>query len=424
MLENKMYGDDKRYRKIIWFCCILYTLSVVCKGIYASSLVEVVNTMRITKAEAGYAITAYYITYAIGQIVFGKLTHKGRPSIKIGISLMGSAVLLVCFALCNSLVLMIIIWGVHGVVQAVMWPNIIELQARYLPDKHIENGAIIIASGLALATVFSYILSSLSVLIYSWTITFYFIAGLSLVGGIFSAKFFKNFLDRTQKYERIQSENVTQKKTDGVNKNIIFMLIFEIVMIVVISYIRHSVTNWLPNMISEVFSVASYFSIILTVVAALLSVFGSILAKILHKYIDNYILIIVLSNILSLGIILLLRFFYADSMVLSVILSSLVVMFSACINVTLVSVIPLKMRDVVDSGNFSAIMNAFASIAVAFATTLSGAIIDSNDGNNWLSFYDFGLIFLGINLVVAIVASVFWKKKIVKMLNESDGVEN
>ncbi len=415
-VESGLKSNDKRYKNIIWICCILYTLSVICKGIYASSLIEVVDSMKITKAEAGYVITAYYITYALGQFVFGKLSKVGNSALKIGLSLIASAVLLVIFVACNSLVVMIIIWGIHGLVQAVVWPSVVELQSKYLPDKLIESSAVIIASGLAFATVISYIICSFSVLIYSWKLAFYFMAVVALACGILTVLFFTKYLNCTQTHEKEQTASST-KKVSGATTSIVIMFVFESLLIIIVSYLRHSITNWLPNMISDVFSVASYFSIIMTVAVAILSLFGSVLAKLLHKYINNYILIIALASVGSIGCLALLRFFYGSNMILSVALSSLIVMFTACMNVVLVSVIPLKMRDVVSSGNFSAIMNAFASGAVAVTTTLSGAIIDSNGGNNWQGFYDVGIIFILVNLVVSIIASIFWQRKMVKLLD-------
>ncbi len=425
MEQTVLKSDDKRYKVIIWICCILYTLSVICKGIYASSLIEVVNSMKITKAEAGYVITSYYIVYAIGQIVFGQTAKRGDPALKIGLSLLGSAILLMWFALCNSLPLMIVIWGIHGIVQAVVWPSLVELQSRYLPSKLIESSAVIIASGMAVAAVISYVVSSLSVKIYAWQLAFYSVAFVSLILGVFTVAFFTKYLKQTKEHKK-KGKPIENKERTGAgmrsntNTYIFIALVFTSALVIITSYLRHGVTNWLPNMLSEVFSVPSYFSIIMTVIVAIVSLFGSVLVKFLHKYFNNYMTLIAVVSMTMLICNVLLALFYDGNMLLSVGLSSFIVMCTACINVVLASVIPLNMRDVVNSGNFSAFMNAFASVAVAFTTTLSGAIIDSNGGNNWQAFYNYGIIFVVVEVLLAVMASIFWKRKMEGILHNED----
>ncbi len=409
--------NDRRYKLTILACCVLYTLSVVCKGIYTSSLIEVLNSMKITKAQAGYALTAYYTTYSIGQIVFGRLSGRGSPVIKIGVSLICSAILLPFFASCNSLVVMTVIWGIHGIVQALTWPSVIEVQAKYLPDRFIENSAVIMASGLAFATIISYIISSICVYIYSWKLSFYFMAALAMIAGVITLTIFRRFLSHTGTQDKEKSKEKDQAADNRSMKLILgIMLVFETLLIIVVSYLRHSTTNWLPNMLAEVFKIPSYFSIIMTVAVAVFSLLGSILVKVLHRRISNYMTIVLIT---SGGVLLsftFLRFLYDANMFVSVIFSSLIVMLAACMNVILVSVIPLKLRNVVNSGNFSAIMNAFASFSVALATTVSGAIIDSGGGNNWPAFYSSGMILIAFNVIVSVFASIFYKKKITNIL--------
>ena len=417
--NSLLKGNDKRYKSIIWVICIVYTLSSICKGVYASSLIDVVNSLQITKAEAGLAITSYYLTYAVGQIVFGRLARWGNLAYKIGFSLMLTAVLMVLIVVSKTLLLMIIIFGIMGFTQAIVWPTVVELQSIYMPNKMIESGAVIISSGLAFASVICYVISSISVYMGSWTYGFYFLAFLALICGVFVVTIFNKYLSGTQTHEKIKTK-ATNKAVNGATKAVLIVLIFEILFIVITSYVRGSMTNWLPSMISDVFGVASYFSIIMTIIVAFVSVFGAILVKFLHKFTDNYMAMLGISMTIALISLIFLRLFYDCNMYLSVVLASIVVMMASCINVLLVSVIPLKMRDVVDSGRFSATANAFASVAAAFTTTISGAIIDSNGGNSWALFYNVIIIFSAVYVLASLVATIYWKKKMVKLIQENE----
>lgn len=421
-INNSLKSDDKRYRKIIWIICIVYTLSSICKGIYASSLIEVVRTLQISKAEAGYVITSYYLTYALGQIIFGRLAKRGNLSFKIGFALMATAILMVVFVVSKSLLFMIIIFGVMGFIQSIVWPTVVELQAVYLPNRMLESSAVIIASGLSFASVICYLISSVSVLIGSWTYGFYFLAVLAFVCGGFVVTALNKYLSQTQTHEKVK-ETVVRKTTKNIALSAFIVLVFEILFIVNNSYVKGSITNWMPSMISDVFGTASYFSIIMTIVVAFVSLFGSLLVKFLHKFTDNYMSMMLIVSIVALVALVLLRFFYDTNMYLSITLSSIIVMMGSCITVLLVSVIPLKMRDVVDSGRFSATANAFSSVAAAFTTALSGAIIDSNGGNSWQLFYDVSVILTAVYILTAFIAAIYWKTKIVKILKDNENAD-
>ena len=54
---------------VMWACFFMYVLMMGSKNVYTAELVEIGNIFNVNKSQASLAMTYYFVTYSIAQIV-------------------------------------------------------------------------------------------------------------------------------------------------------------------------------------------------------------------------------------------------------------------------------------------------------------------------------------------------------------------
>ena len=55
---------------------VLVSFTIVAKSIYNAEIIEIMKAFDVSKSVAGYATTAYYLTYGFMQLVIAKILPK------------------------------------------------------------------------------------------------------------------------------------------------------------------------------------------------------------------------------------------------------------------------------------------------------------------------------------------------------------
>ena len=78
------------YNKVVLLGFLVYFFSYAMRLDYAASLVAIVNALGVTNTAASVAITGSFITYGLGQIVFGIIGDKLSPVKIISFAMLGT----------------------------------------------------------------------------------------------------------------------------------------------------------------------------------------------------------------------------------------------------------------------------------------------------------------------------------------------
>ena len=290
---------------IIALCCLVYFVSYFSRKDFAAVIAGMITDGAIGRANAGLVGTMLFIFYGIGQLVSGYLGDKIRPKYLIiaGLSVTGF-----CNALMPSVfeVMMIAVWGVNGLAQAMLWPPIVKILSQHLDHDTYVTANLAVTSAAHVATVLLYVFVPFCLTYMSWREVFIFassLAFLSMAVFVIAMRFIlpKSVEDsvtpdsdgniNSGKCKKINEQEIA----DGVGNSSstfersIFSILREagiftvFVCIVVLGFLRDGIESWLPMLYSEAFGKDVSESTLVSMILPVFSIISIILVTRLHK---------------------------------------------------------------------------------------------------------------------------------------------
>lgn len=135
---NQVDYEKRRHKSakvLVWACFFLYVLMMGSKNVFTAELVTLQGVFGTTKAETSLAMTYYFITYAIGQLVLSVLFGKINLRIFLFVTGSLSAIVTIALGLSSSIVLAYVLCGVNGVFQAGIYSGCMGILSKHLPLK-------------------------------------------------------------------------------------------------------------------------------------------------------------------------------------------------------------------------------------------------------------------------------------------------
>lgn len=249
----------KRYSKkgIIFLCSMVYFVSYFSRKDFAAVMAGMISDGAIERANAGLVGTMLFAFYGAGQLLSGYLGDKIKPKHLIMIGLGATAV-------CNAAMPylpdagMIIVWGINGLAQAMLWPPIVKILSTYLDHKTYVTAHLIVTSAAHFATVILYAYVPLCLAFMSWQAVFLTATAFVVISMSVFAIAMSLVLPREAEEESVPS--VTEATQEAhCNEKILHVLkksgIFTVfVCIIVLGFLRDGIESWLPMLYSEAFS--------------------------------------------------------------------------------------------------------------------------------------------------------------------------
>ena len=75
-VDYEQVKKDRISKTFIWACFFLYILMMGSKNSYTAEIVEIMTVFDTTKARASLAMTYYFVTYAVAQIILTFIMGK------------------------------------------------------------------------------------------------------------------------------------------------------------------------------------------------------------------------------------------------------------------------------------------------------------------------------------------------------------
>lgn len=126
-----------------------------------------------SKAALGAIGSSFFWTYALGQLINGYLGDRVSSRWFIGLGLSVSAILNLCFGFAKTLPLMMLLWGLNGFFQSMLWGPIMKTLAHWLPERPITQTAIRISTSTIGGYFLAWGLSGYLVSRLSWSWAFW-----------------------------------------------------------------------------------------------------------------------------------------------------------------------------------------------------------------------------------------------------------
>ncbi len=381
--ENAIKQKTNKQNLLIILCWLVYTISYMGRNSYSSNITRIEDFFSIKHADSGLVSTFFFIAYGVGQVVNGFLCKK-YPKKYI------FPIVLFCGAFINLLVFIGIpftfykyLWLVNGFVQSALWSTLVLTLGEYLHKENMARAIFFMGISAPVGTLFAYGTSSLFSLFANFKLSF-IVACVSMSA---VAILWLIFFNRSTKFGVVEKETVEEEKKTSTNTMVVaslgLLLVFLAIFAVVVNLLKDGLQTWVPTILKEKFSLSDALSIFMSLALPILGAFGATLALFLNKIFKDYILlagVLFLVSLICLGGVILL--FQTTAWVAVLIAFACIVCFMFGVNNIITSMVPIYLRDRVNSGKVAGVLNGFAYVGSAISSFALGSLADSNGWNS------------------------------------------
>jgi len=389
---------------LLW---ISYFIGYLMRYDYGASISEIISAEGITKSQAGLVSTSLFITYAIGQLVSGFLGDKIKPYHLIIGGLLTSSVCNFAMPLAEGFGWMLLLWGINGFAQALLWPPMVRIIAENFTPDDTKKKLVNISFACALSTISVYLLAPLCIRISGWKSLFFFTGGCGIVITLINYFLFpKLFSD--SKSKETASESGKPIVSDEKLGRLFYLsgAFFMMFAIVCQGAIRDGVTTWVPKMLSELFHVDNANSILVTVLLPVLTMVSLKLTEFLNRSVFKnevkcasflFALALVCFIVLALG--------GKNNMIVTLVLSGISVACIHGVNLMLIMQVPSYFGKYGRISTVSGVLNTFTYVGSSASTYGFGLLIDLW---GWDTLIITWIVIAGAGLAASVLALKKW----------------
>lgn len=373
---------------------------------FASIIQEVVTDTGFSKSALSIIPVCLFVTYAVGQIVNGRLGDKLDPRSLILCGLAVSSVINLIFPFCAaSLLAMRVLWGINGFVQAMLWPPIIRIMVRSMSEAEYTSNVVLLTVGSTAAKVLIFLLAPTVIAFGGWRTVFYICSGF----GIAVSVLFFFYRGRIAMLEDdVPVIPGPQAPRAPLPRTVWLPLCLIFVSIVLHGALRDGLDTWMPSYLVEIFSFTNRAAILSRVLLSVFAIVSILLAKsIYRRFFKNEVACCTYLFLVSaIGALLLLFFFDANAIVV-ILLMTLVSGLQGGINLMLISYVPKRFQSYGAVSTITGLLDAFAYAGSAIST-YGVALLAEQKG--WGFTVGSWAVIAVLGTVTCLVAALFWKK--------------
>ena len=339
-------------------------------------------------SQAGTVTTGFFICYGCGQFFSGILGDKISPRYLVFTGLLCSALINLGIFLAPPFWLMVALWSMNGLAQAMLWAPICKIVSDRVSDDKRRKACTVLATTMAAGTLFAYILSAVLISLYGWEASF--ICGMAAT--LFAALV---WITVTTKIEHDADKNgIAQEDAlpadedngeevphDEVPTNLVKLFAVSGLAILALAggvqgVLKDCMSTWVPTFITDMFDMGAVISILTGTMLPIAGLFGPYIAnKLIVKTRDELYSLFVLF-LISAGSLSLLTLFGRFSLVISII--SLAVTYACSLgqNMIIIGNMPMYFYKVGKVSTVTGTLNSFAYVSIAIVNWLTGVLVE------------------------------------------------
>ncbi len=393
---HKQMTAKRKQQILIAVCCMVYGFAYAGRYGYNANIAPIMEFYGITRAEAGLVSTCFFFAYGAMQLVHGILCRFYPKKIVIPAALFLSAALNLTVFFQPPFAAIKYLWLVNGICQSVLWPSLVLTLGETLEPGMMKQAVFVISLTTMFGTLISYGGSALFNL-------FAFFRGSFLLGAVLTVLIGLIWLfsyDRltAERYVASAGEITTAEKSrKALGGGLVGFLSVCVLFAAVCNFVKDGLSTWTPVILKEQFGLGDSASMILTLILPVFGLFGSMLALAVNRKIRDYRL---MAGVFYVGLSFclggLLLSFRGAGVVLTLALLGVISCLAYAVNNVVTSMMPLEMRDRVNSGFLAGLMNSATYIGSTASAYGLGRIAD---GAGWNAVI---LVMLGASVLSAL----------------------
>lgn len=386
---------------------MIYISSYLGRHSYNSNINQVMEEFGASHAECGIVTTFFFFAYGVGQVVHGIFCRRYNEKIIIPVALGVSSLMNLAIFCGVDFSVYKYLWLVNAMFLSILWPTLVRVLSKYLSGKALSHGCVLLAAASTVGYFISYLFSSLFTAIGAYKLIFllavcmmmacatiwifsYYSLGLNKAGLVIDPEKAKSSRGKSSSATLIKSRNA-----------LIFTIVLLGIYSIILNCIKDGLHVWVPTVLKEKFDLPSSISTLLSLVLSVCALPASMLCVKLNKMIKNYLLqvelIFVVAGTLIFGITGLLN---TDHIVITIIclgFTSMLMHTGASVSTSLA---PLELRDHIDSGLLSGILNGCCYVGSTISSYALGSIADNS---GWSAVFYFLLSLACVPVAVLLV---------------------
>ncbi|MBE6589312.1 MAG: MFS transporter [Ruminococcaceae bacterium] len=420
---------NRAYGLLIFASFFLYIVLTGAKNLYIAEKTTLYSLGTFGNlTDLAVTMEYYFYTYAAMQVLLIFLIKKINIKWYLTVTLGLSALITVLMSFTGHIHEHYLLYTFNGFLQAGIWGCSIKVLGRYLPARLLPLSNQLMASGPAVAGALSY--GGAAMFGDRWQLPF-LVLGILLFFAValyfFSVTYVSRFPQEVHTHSVVNSDGSVSEVSDEADndfihlknrKRIVWFYVFSVIGGVALTATYFAVNNNLDVFLKEIGGFSNDVSKWLTVSAPLMAALGPVLIVKVCEWHKNFITVCAAcfaAALLVMGVLVL--FFEVNTMLSLVLLVLYLVIVNGGRSISL-SVAALRMRERIDVGVYTTLINAAASIVAGLAPKLITSILDKETLSTVESWQEaFITVFLwNLAIVVFLVLMILT----VKLLNRRD----
>lgn len=246
MVEENQNKEIKKAVQIGSICIITYMASYVMRNILSVSSVQMMQDDNFTKDSIGMISSIYFLMYAIGQLINGRLGDKFRARTMVGIGLLVSGLSALAFPFLDYLPAQVLSFALNGFGLSMLRGPLVRTISENTLPKYARN----CCTGFSVAGLCGPMVAGMLASILNWKNVFYVTSIFTVAMGVISY----SFLTIAEKRGIINEKSVKETSDEKKSYLDVFRLRkFPMYMFVgaITEIVGASVAFWIPAYISE-----------------------------------------------------------------------------------------------------------------------------------------------------------------------------
>lgn len=384
--QKSLSKFTSKQKLIFILCLIAYTCAYLNRVNISISLPGITNDLGLTNLQTGTITSAFFWTYAAGQIISGWLGDRLSPKYMIGIGLAMSSILCFLFSFMNSTLSLSILWALNGLFQSMLWAPIMRIIASNFTGEKLIKATFGISFSLVVGYMISWGTSVLISKMLGWRAIFY-------IPAVFVALFVVFWFILYKDDEEGVEESLSERKEGGTAlRGIKYMpAILTILILVCITHgiVKEGINVWLPTILSQISSFDLESTLGVLLVVPVINFGGILLTKLIsdRTKANSYITLVVLFAA-SVAVALILALTNQISAISMVIFTVLLCGLMFATNPVLTSFIPVSFAQYKCVSTMAGLIDSTIYVGAALSGIFTGLLTTDSDwsGVFWLWF--------------------------------------
>jgi len=347
----------------------------------------------ISLQAAGAMSMAFFVAYAIGQLLNGALADRRDPR---RMTMLGMGIGCVCNALMSLLndpSAMIAVWGVNGYALSMVWPAVVRMIAAEPDACRREKNAIRITTSMAIGTLASYGLSSLMLRWFGWRQVF-------AASAMFALALNAAFVFLSRQDATVAGKARLLRNSGAPPAHIMAMpalrkalpaLLVVALLSMMHGVLKEGVTTWAPAYLTVAYDISASASMLSMLLSPLMNLGGAFLAGWLYRRLNRRMLTACALLFGATTLFLILPLLGGRDGVFGVavavlVLSAVTTMMMA-INTIFLNLLPLCYVEQGIAATISGSLNAIAYAGAGASGLLAGGLLDTGRSGNLMWFW-------------------------------------